>query len=82
MTYQEALTLKENINGNVIFDNKIPNYVIITPRLQKDYLELLKYIGRDFSLYNDELCKKFCTNNDFILRATITEEGKIALGEF
>lgn len=82
MTYQKALELKENIKGNIVFDGKTPNYIMIAPRLQKDYLKFLGYIGRDFSLYTDELCKQFCTNNDFMLRATIAEEEKMLLRKF
>lgn len=76
MTYQRAIQLKNDIEGNIIFDNGIPNYIIITPRLEKEYKKLLAHINEDISLYNDELCKEFCSNNDYMLRAIVTESGK------
>lgn len=76
MTYQQALNLKENVYGNIIFDGNIPNHVIIVPSLKKEWANLINHIQHDFSLYNDELCLQFCSNDDYELRAIVTEEGK------
>jgi len=77
MTYEEALELKNIKYGNMILDDKIPKHVLIVPSLKNEMLNLLNHIQNDFNLYNDELCKQFCSNNDYSLRASIvTEEGK------
>lgn len=76
MTYQEAQQLKQGIHGNIIFDNHIPYHTIIAPKLQKDFLEFYKIFMYDFGLYHDELCKEYSTNDEYILRAHITDEGR------
>lgn len=81
MTYQKALESKK-LYGNIIYDDGIQNHVIITPSLEIEWKMLLNYIKNDFNLYDDNLCKNFCSNNEYLLRAVVTEEGKKLLGKF
>ncbi|TLX24584.1 hypothetical protein FE904_15925 [Chryseobacterium indologenes] len=77
MTYEKALEIKNTVHGDVILEDNIPKHVIIVPSLENEWKNLHNYIQNDFSLYNDELCKQFCSNNDYSLRASVvTEEGK------
>jgi hypothetical protein len=76
MTYQEALEFKNRNYGNIIVEKDAPHYVIIVPKLQNEYSRLIHHIQNDFSLYNDELCLQFCSNNQYKLMAVATEEGK------
>lgn len=76
MTYQEAIELKQNVHGNIILDKNIPYHVIIAPKLENDFKKFYSVFQYNFNLYSDELCISYCSNNDFILRAHITDEGK------
>lgn len=69
MTYEEAFAIKEtySLRDYITTECGYPEHVIIAPELQADYLKFFAHFKEDFGLYNDELAKKYSTNNSYII---------------
>ena len=79
MTYEEALNLRDSVYGNIIIDNRLPYHTIIAPKKNDDFLNFYRVFEKDFNQYNDDLCKKYCTDNKYILRFHLTDKGKLMI---
>lgn len=71
LTYNEAVARKSRYPSDIMMIEGYEKFLMITPNKQDEFVKFLEFVSRNFSKYTDELCKDYCTDAKYQVRAHV-----------